>query len=459
MYPGERTAFVITLLLALPAAALIGFFLHQEIGLSQVALLIVVAMVYVTLARGRLVGSSVRIHETQYPAIFAAVKRCAAILEIPMPLVFVREDFYNPVVALGFGEPYSLILSSSWVEHFKEDELAFMIGRELGHIASGHTRFTSLLSANGSENAIVALVFGAWLRRTELTCDRVGLLCCGSLDAAMRAISFASFHHFARHIDHNVFAEQAAEVQADQMLRLGEWLGAVPYATRRMKAMRDFMATERYRALAPWFARAIGEPPALVIGADKRVVRGDCAGWWRRASAWVIDCIAVFALVQLLFAGAGSSVYVSTSKGGNVTVSRDSSRVKVIRTGFSVGRISIGPQGVVFDAGNGRSVPLDWNQVRSQARGTFLPFWFILYFVLLVTVVGQTPGMMITGLRVVRVDFHRPRIWQALWRYAMVLVLFPFIIALSPFSKVYLHDMFSRTRLIKSERALARAIS
>ncbi|MDP9111385.1 MAG: M48 family metalloprotease, partial [Candidatus Eremiobacteraeota bacterium] len=172
-YPGERLAFAVTLLLALPTAGLIGFFLHQEIGLSQVALLIVVAMVYVTLSRGRLVGSSVRIHEAQYPAIFAAVKRCAAVLEIPMPLVFVREDFYNPVVALGFGEPYSLILSSSWVEHFKEDELDFMVGRELGHIAAGHTRFTSLLSANGNENAVVALVFGAWLRRSELTCDRV----------------------------------------------------------------------------------------------------------------------------------------------------------------------------------------------------------------------------------------------------------------------------------------------
>lgn len=51
VYRGERSAFVITLLLALPAVGLIGFFLHQEIGLSQIALLIVVAMVYVTLAQ------------------------------------------------------------------------------------------------------------------------------------------------------------------------------------------------------------------------------------------------------------------------------------------------------------------------------------------------------------------------------------------------------------------------
>ena len=455
MYPGERNAFFITLVLALPAAGLIVFFVHQEIGLSQIALLIVVAMVYVTLARGRLVGSSVRIHETQYPAIFATVKHCAALLEIPMPLVFVREDFYNPVVALGFGEPYSLILSSSWVEHFKEDELAFMIGRELGHIAAGHTRFTSLLSANGNENAIVALVFGAWLRRIELTCDRVGLLCCGSLDAAMRAICFASFHHFSRHIDHRVFAEQAAEVQADQMLRLGEWLGAVPYATRRMQAMRQFMETDRYRALEPWFAREGAEPPKVSEGVDKRVVRGDCPGWWRRASAWIIDCVAVLALVQLVFGAAGAPP-------NSTIATADSAAAKHVTTSAqiaTIGRISVKENGVVIDLGGGRSVPLGWRRLRSEARGAFLPIWFVLYFVVLVAIVGQTPGMMIAGLRVVRVDFHRPSVWQALWRYGMVVVLFPFIMLLSPFSKVYLHDAFSRTRLVKTERALTRVTS
>jgi len=48
-------------------ALLIGYLLHESIGASQAALFIVIAMVYVTLARGRLLGSSVRVHERQYP--------------------------------------------------------------------------------------------------------------------------------------------------------------------------------------------------------------------------------------------------------------------------------------------------------------------------------------------------------------------------------------------------------
>ena len=125
----EGIAFWLTLLFAFPAAGAIGFFIHESVGVSQVALFIVIAMVYITLARGRLLGSSVRIHPAQHPRIFSIVKRACAALEIPMPLIFVREDFFVPVAAVGFGEPYSLVLSSRWIEQFKDDELAFVIGR------------------------------------------------------------------------------------------------------------------------------------------------------------------------------------------------------------------------------------------------------------------------------------------------------------------------------------------
>ena len=115
-----------------------------------------------------------------------------------------------------------------------------MIGRQLGHIAAGHARFISLLSVNGNENPLIALIFGPWLRICELTCDKVGLLVCGSLDAAARAIAIASFHQFGRNVDIEQFAEQGREIAGDSVLRWGEWLGAEPYATRRIDEMRQF---------------------------------------------------------------------------------------------------------------------------------------------------------------------------------------------------------------------------
>ncbi|MBV9269477.1 MAG: RDD family protein [Candidatus Eremiobacteraeota bacterium] len=426
---GERLAFVLTLLFALPIAATIGYVIHEEIGFSQVALLFIVAMVYVTLARGRLLGSSVRIHETQYPRVFSIVRRAAAALDLPMPLVFVREDYQVPVVAIGLGQPYSLVLSSHWIDELQDDELTFLIGRELGHIASGHTRFTSLLSANGNENPLISLIFGAWLRRAELTCDRIGLLCCGSIDVATRAIAVASFHHFGRTIDYSAFLEQGREIEQDNILRLGEWLSATPFATRRMAALRSFIRTQLYSIHEEHFVQAAAEEPVPLRGGEHVVQRNDCAGWWRRFWALAIDFIVMLAVIQTLFGGhSGASSFVNVAP----TTATAHNHVTVI---------------------NPDSIPLS---VIELAGWTIFPTVTLAYFVLLVTVAGQTPGMMITGLRVVRTDFRKPGFWQTVWRYIVAVFLAPISLIMSPFTRLLLHDRWSGTRLIKSERLLAR---
>ncbi len=454
MYGGERLAFYLTLLFAAPAAAAIGFVLREDLHPSQIAVLLVIAMVYVTLARGRLVGSSVRIHEAQYPRVFAIVKRCAAALDLPMPMVFVRDDPFVPIVTVGLGDPYSMVLSSNWVEHFKDDELTFMIGRELGHIAAGHARFTSLLSVNGNENPIISLIFGAWLRKTELTCDRIGLLCCGSLDAAMRAIIIASLHGFGRKIDHLVFAEQSREVHSDSVLRLGEWLGAMPYATRRIDAMREFFATQLYRVHEERFVRESAEQPLPTPESRGDVVTTrDCAGWWRRVSAVVIDFIIVQAIITTLAGVSHSGADVPVRSTHARTTAAQSASVRDSADMFTIGGIGIHEAGITL----GKDAELNWQGVRANLSGVFFPVELCLYFGLLVGLAGQTPGMMIIGLRVVTTNFRKPNVVQSLWRYFLALIFGWLIVPLSPFSRIYLHDKFSGTRLIKTERVLARA--
>lgn len=451
-YRGERLALYLTLLFAFPAAAAIGFVIHEEVGMSQVALFLVIAMVYVTLARGRLLGTSVRIHETQYPQVFAIVKRCAAALGLPMPLVFVREDYHTPVLAVGFGEPYSLVISTIWIEHFKEDELTFMIGRELGHIASGHTRLTSLLSVSGNENVIVSLVFGAWLRKMELTCDRVGLLCCGSLDAAMRAIAIASFGHFGRRIDHVMFAEQSREVRSDSIFKLGEWIGATPYVSTRVEAMRTFMQSNLYRIHEENFVeRSAAEPPTLPQIAGTAVTKKDCAGWWRRCSAVLLDLFVVSAIVQTAFFGSHRSESVDVSTPPAKHASSSESRPESVT--------QIGPVTLLPESNGSVSMRYDLKSFieKNTTAWWAQPLWLAVYSALLIALVGQTPGMLILGLRVVRTDFRAPSLVQSIWRYLLLMFLWPVILILSPFSRVWVHDKLSYTRVIKTERVLARA--
>lgn len=454
-YRRERAAFWLTLLFALPAAGVIGFFIHEEIGVSQVALFFVIAMVYVTLARGRLIGGSVRIDQSQYPTVFAIVASCAAKLNLGMPLVFVREDPLVPVVALGLGDPYSLVISSHWIDHFDDDELTFMIGRELAHIAAGHTRFSSLLSVNGTENVLVSLIFGSWLRKTELTADRVGLLCCGSLDAAMRAIVMATFHHFGRKVNHKLFALQSKDVQTDSVLRLGEWLGSVPYATTRIDAMQTFMQTQTYAAFAQEFSQpAAAAPASLQSEASAHVTKRDCAGWWRRFAAFMLDLIVVTTLLQTFGGGATARNIQFQVNRNNISLATPNHRQIVLASPeiVKLGALDVREAGILL-GGTG----LTWRNVLSQSVGALRePFWITLYLALLVALAGQTPGMMIAGLRVVRTDFRNPGIWQSVWRYVSALLLWWLIIPLSFVSRIHLHDALSKTRLIKTERVLAR---
>jgi hypothetical protein len=508
--PSERIAFWLTALCAFPAALLIGFLLHESIGVSQVALFIGVAMIYVTLARGKLLGSSVRIHEAQYPRVFEIVKRACAALDIPMPLIFVREDNLVPVAALGFGEPYALVLSSHWIEAFEDDELAFMIGRELGHIAAGHTRFLSLLSVNGNENPLISLIFGGWLRRCTFTCDKVGLLCCGSLDAAIRAMGVAAFHHFGRKIDYQAFAEQSTEIAGDPVLRWGAWLGSEPYATLRIASLRRFIDTHAYAAAEEWFLRERNdEPPALPAPGTTTVVAKDCAGWWRRGAAYAIDFMLVSAMIGS-FGGnivtvtpnskpSRSHVHVtlpnnnpspvpsSTSsrgpaesaspipsptdqKYGPVTIHKGDVFVNGKSTGATVDTATNGDTDSDSDSDtNSSDEDPDVAAIKDRWEN-FPPVWLYhriarlgillllpLYLTILVAVSGQTFGMMISGLRVVTVDFRRPGVWRTIARYAIEAVLFPVIVLLSLFwQRVLLHDKLTKTRVVKVERILAR---
>ncbi len=462
----ERIAFWLTAICALPAALLIGYVLHESIGASQVALFIVIAMVYVTLARGRLLGSSVRVHDTQYPRVFAIVKRACAALEIPMPLVFVREDNFVPVAALGFGEPYALVLSSHWIEVFRDDELAFMIGRELGHIAAGHTRFLSLLSVNGKENPLIALIFGGWLRRCTMTCDRIGLLCCGTLDAAIRAIGVAEFHEFGRKVDYQAFAEQHAEIEADTISRWGTWLGSEPYATTRIAALRGFIASNAYTGAEEWFLRERDEePPALAAPGSTTVDVRDCAGWWRRFASFAIDVVVVLAIINSFAGSAATSsagaIRVEKSKpAATASPSRTSSHSTAAPSPQDTDE-QVGP--LTIDENTGQphlrigSLVIT-SKVFNPNNSTGKTVWFSVYMTLLIALGGQSFGMMIAGLRVVTTDFRRPGIWRSIGRYVLVLLLWWMIVPLSfVWRKILLHDRWTRTRLVKVERVVARA--
>ncbi len=417
--PRERRT-ALSLLITVPVTlAVLGFVFHG-VTPTQVALLFVGGMIFVSLTRGRLLGSSIRARHEEFPHVVDTVERLSRRLGVAPPQVFIRDDYFVPVNGVGLGEPYALVISSQYLQLFGPAELAFMIGRELGHVASGNTRMLSLINATGRSNPVIASLFGGWIRQTEYTADRAGVLC-SSLEAAVKAIAISTFHASGRHVEAAMLADQRRDIESDLTLRLGELTGMMPYAVNRVRALETFVATDLH---AYWIDRFERDPlpvNAALGPADGPVDRRELATGIRRYLALAIDLTLLSVIFQAV----------------NVTVG-DSSAAHPVAHGFHVN----------FSM-------LTIRDVQSYVRDNAW-LWYFPYAAGLVAIAGRTIGMMVLDLRVVRRDHARAGIAQSIWRYALGLVatitVVPVLIGL--FRPMQLHDRLSGTRLIGGRSGL-----
>ena len=110
--PHEWRVLIWSLVCIAASAPLLAYVFPTFASAKEVALLVIGAMIYVTFARGRLIGGSIRVHAGQFGHVYEIALECSRALRMPVPNVFVRDDPLVPIVAVGIGEPYSLGMSA-----------------------------------------------------------------------------------------------------------------------------------------------------------------------------------------------------------------------------------------------------------------------------------------------------------------------------------------------------------
>jgi Zn-dependent protease with chaperone function len=215
-----------------------------------------------------MLASSVRVDARQFPDIHRLVQDGASILDLPeTPETFVSNDPFPNARAVGIDHPF-LILSSGLVDLLDEEELRFVIGHELGHVLSGHSVYRSMLDLLlalskrifflpvgylGLRALITALE--EWYRKSELSCDRAGVLAGQDPAAALRAqMKMAGGSRLAE-MDIAAFLEQAREYDAQGDLRNGvlkllSLQGQThPFAVLRAAELRKWIDDGDYRTI------------------------------------------------------------------------------------------------------------------------------------------------------------------------------------------------------------------
>ena len=205
-------------------------------------------------AMGQMLASSIPVTCESFPKLNAIVDRCVDKLKIKRPYVVVSNQVPG-INAMTFGsdeEPY-IAISSLLNRLMDEEEMCFVVGHECGHIAMGHVIYHTAASAFGIFSQYIPFVgsavyntisfpLNAWSRRSEITADRAGLICCESLDAAEKTlIHLENAHGDSNSIDiEDYLANSRRFLKGGMLRRIGEYGSSHPLTPKRIESLKLF---------------------------------------------------------------------------------------------------------------------------------------------------------------------------------------------------------------------------
>ena len=142
---------------------------------------------------------AVRVSVEKYANVLVAARRCAEILHIGIPTIYIAPQ-PSGVLTLGTDEEAYIVLAQGLLDSLTEAELLDVLGRECGRVQNGHVPFrTALHYLQHARNTLVrwavrpaTLTLSAWRRRADVTADRAGLLCARDLDVSLQTLAKVS---------------------------------------------------------------------------------------------------------------------------------------------------------------------------------------------------------------------------------------------------------------------------
>ncbi len=217
-------------------------------------------------------GNAVRVSDKQFARVNKAYEDCLQILDVQerYPLYVTQTPLVN-AGAVGTDKPF-IILNSGLVELFTDDELRLIIGHELGHIASDHVLYKTMLSVLLNAwlstqmlgpflliplPVLIGIILGLkeWDRKAELSCDRAGLLCVQDPRTAYTVEMKMAGGKFADQMDVDEFIAQAQDYEQygnvlDSVYKIFNLLDRThPFAVLRLAELKKWVDSGAYGAI------------------------------------------------------------------------------------------------------------------------------------------------------------------------------------------------------------------
>jgi Zn-dependent protease with chaperone function len=224
--------------------------------------------------RLQFLATAVRASPEQFPHLYQMLLDGASVLDLPeVPELFVIQGPAFPLsplanaMTIGSDKPF-IVVTTQLVDLLDAEEMRFVIGHELGHALSGHAVYrTMLLHLTRLAFRLVWFAIGyiglrviiagleEWFRKSELSCDRAGILAGQDPAAGRRALMKLAGGSRMSELSHDEFHRQAQEYDAvpdvrEGLIKLLQLQGNThPFAVIRVAELDRWVAEGEYQAI------------------------------------------------------------------------------------------------------------------------------------------------------------------------------------------------------------------
>lgn len=268
-YDNEQVVLFLTILLVLAVIVLTSTVTFCLSGVFILVMFILSGLM-VRSHHQSLMRSAFAVDEVSSPGLAGLVDECTRKLQPGYVEVFLAKK--NQVNAYTFGvtSPKVLVLYTPMLQVMKAEELKFVIGHELGHVALGHTWLNTIVGGLAGIPApfgaavLLYAAFRWWNRMCEFSADRAGLLACGDINRAISSLVklVAPEVRSQREFEQALVLIDAED--DDVSNRMAEAFQSHPMLIRRINKLREYVHTAEYQRLQAGVNRNVGKPTGRV---------------------------------------------------------------------------------------------------------------------------------------------------------------------------------------------------
>lgn len=208
-----------------------------------------------------LMGKTVRVTSNQFGEVYHIAQNIASILSMEVPQLYIYEDFYYGIESKGAVDPW-IEISAKTILDFSEQELTFLLAKEMYEISQKHTYLFTLVNEiiGGIQNNasfigaetfkdILKIKMYKWCRMACYSSDSFGYAACRNLKSSISSIKKLVLNNvqLANRVSTFEYIKQANEINLmdDEIHNFSRSDEMVPYGPFRIKNLIAYASSNR----------------------------------------------------------------------------------------------------------------------------------------------------------------------------------------------------------------------